>query len=161
MRMIFPFIEDALFSKEKQPEEYRLWIEAVNREMNDIDAGVEAQNRTLAPSSSSKNAVRGADSVMGYQLAQPFLLMLARFRRVILQDAVEYLYLMEQNGNKTWAQWQIPLFTHFTNIFSRPDFIAFKNKLFERFKEADRLRSELAPEPPANLAPSAAKYLLD
>ncbi|KAG0259194.1 hypothetical protein BGZ95_004746 [Linnemannia exigua] len=69
MRMIFPFIENALFIRETEPVEYKLWIEAINREMNDVDSGVEALDRSKAPTSSSKGAVRGGDSVMAYQLA--------------------------------------------------------------------------------------------
>ncbi|KAG0248466.1 hypothetical protein BGZ95_008039, partial [Linnemannia exigua] len=46
-------------------------------------------------------------------------------------------------------------------ISRHPDFLAFKDKLSVRLKEADRRRSEAAPEAPANLAPSAAKYIRD
>ncbi|KAF9917565.1 hypothetical protein FBU30_000703 [Linnemannia zychae] len=151
MRMIFP----------TEPEEYKLWIEAIEREMNDFDSGAEALDRSKAPTSSSKNAVRGGESIMAYQLAQPFLLMLACFRRVILQDTVEYLYLMEQNRETTWATWHTPLFTHFSNIFNHPNFHSFKNKLFVRLKEANRRTCEATPEAPANLAPAAAKYMQD
>ncbi|KAG0296059.1 hypothetical protein BGZ97_004642, partial [Linnemannia gamsii] len=76
---IFPFIEDALFARETEPEEHKLWIEAINREMNDVDSAVEALDRSKAPTSSSKSAVRAGASVMAYRPAQPFLLMLIRF----------------------------------------------------------------------------------
>ncbi|KAG0226115.1 hypothetical protein BGW41_004274, partial [Actinomortierella wolfii] len=76
MRMIFPFIEDALYVKEKEPGEYERWIEAINREMNDMD-GMDFLFQTIAPSHDIRDSSR-ADI---YEHAEPFLLMLARFRR--------------------------------------------------------------------------------
>ncbi|KAG0234303.1 hypothetical protein BGW42_006695 [Actinomortierella wolfii] len=156
MRMIFPFIEDALYVKEKEPGEYERWIEAISREMNDMD-GMDFLFQTITPSHDIRDSGR-ADI---YEYAEPFLLMLARFRRVILQDVIEYLYLMERNGKTTWANWHIPLFNHLSHIFNRPDFIALKKTLFVRFEQADGRWSESPPEPPVHLSPADAKYIQD
>ncbi|KAF9405574.1 hypothetical protein BGZ94_003472 [Podila epigama] len=145
---IFPFLEDALFDKDREPVEYKLWIEAIEREMNDIDTGVDTLDRSKAPNKTSRKfAVRGGDSVSAYQLAQPFLLMLARFRR---------------NKDTTWASWHLPLFVEFRHVFEHPRFLEFKNRVAKSLKAEDEERCRtMMPEPPATLDPDAAQYLKD
>lgn len=163
MLQIFPFLEKSLFDEHKEPQDYKCWIAKIEREMNDTDATEESWDSMLAPTSSKKNAVRGADSVQGYRLPQDFLLMLARFRRVILQDVAEYEYLLHLNGKSTWTGWRLPFVDEFPEIFKSRDYLAYRALVWGALERehSKRLNLPTPPEDPVDLPPLAFKFLHD
>ncbi|GJJ77495.1 hypothetical protein EMPS_09854 [Entomortierella parvispora] len=131
-KSVFPFIEDALF--EPGTYQHTVWTSKVDREMLDASNEAEAASFDLLPYHvETRQRTRGPESIRDYPSQQSFLLMLARLRHVVLQDAAEYMWIQDRHSN--WKGTKFPLFEAHKDIFNSPAFIEYRQKVWD---ELDR-----------------------
>ncbi|KAG0257208.1 hypothetical protein DFQ27_005255 [Actinomortierella ambigua] len=120
-RMIFPFIEDAIY--DPSTLEHVRWIERCRRAMQDADQQDPPDNMDYAPQ-------------------EAFLLTLARLRRVVLQDAAAYIHIKQTEN--TWDKFEIPLLRAHPEIFQSTSFHSFQTSVSQALS---RIETE-SPAPP-------------
>ena len=131
-KSVFPFIEDALF--EPGTYQHTVWTSKVDREMLDTSNETEAASFDLLPYHvETRQRTRGPESIRDYPSQQSFLLMLARLRHVVLQDAAEYMWIQGRHSN--WKGTKFPLFEAHKDIFNSPAFMEYRQKVWD---ELDR-----------------------
>lgn len=144
-RMIFPFIEDVYrIGDQSDDVAYRRWFRECEDEMNevnhnsdDLDLRSEINDCKKWLNPRSRNA--GPDETIATDTdiaKRRFLKCLVRLRRVILQDAVELIYL-GLNG---------PVFNN--DVFKSPEFKEFQEELIEIL---ERPEPEIPVDVPSNV----------
>ncbi|KAF9944217.1 hypothetical protein BGZ70_004909, partial [Mortierella alpina] len=146
-KKVFPFVEDALYPPDSP--QHALWVERCLQAMRGDDMNNADNLYDVDCHDTITASTRGANSNADLPPQEKFLLMLARMRRIVLQDASELYYIGRTNS-----------ILETDAIFKSEEFNAFKQEVFLALEYED-LELPIAVHPAVSQALSSIVHRMD